>query len=134
MHIFLSFIAIFSSGDPYSGYHSHAAYRLQKSPVKLRFGGRQSKKSRWNYFESLQDSKATRQEIENFTSLREGKSCLNSEPDHAKRKGHFLIKISLHVQICYVHASLILKIITCSNLKIFDSKMRYPLNDALSFR
>ena len=44
---------------------------------KLRFGGRQSKKSRYNYFESLQDSKATRQEIENFTSLREGKSCLN---------------------------------------------------------
>ena len=28
-------------------------------------------------FESLQDSKATWQEIENFTSLREGKSCLN---------------------------------------------------------
>ena len=44
---------------------------------KLRFGGRQSKKSRWNYFEALQDSKASRQEIENFTSLREGKSCLN---------------------------------------------------------
>ena len=43
-----------------------------KESVKLRFGGRQSKKSRWNYFESLQDSKATRQEIENFTSLREG--------------------------------------------------------------
>ena len=44
---------------------------------KLRFGGRQAKKSRWNYFESLQDSKATRQEIENFTSLSEGKSWLN---------------------------------------------------------
>ena len=28
-------------------------------------------------FESLQDSKATWQGIENFTSLREGKSCLN---------------------------------------------------------
>ena len=44
---------------------------------KLRFGGRQSKKSRWNHFESLQDSKVARKEIENFTSLREGKSCLN---------------------------------------------------------
>ena len=44
---------------------------------KLRFGGRQSKKSRWNYFEALQDSKTIRQEIENFTSPREGKSCLN---------------------------------------------------------
>ena len=28
-------------------------------------------------FESFQDSKETWQEIENFTSLREGKSCLN---------------------------------------------------------
>ena len=46
-------------------------------PKQLCFGGRQSKKSCWNYFESLQNSKATRQEIENFTSLREGKSCLN---------------------------------------------------------
>ena len=50
---------------------------FKSGTIKLRFGGRQSKKSRWNYFESLQDSKATRQEIENFTSLREGKSCLN---------------------------------------------------------
>ena len=57
--------------------HYSTTYRLQKSQVKLRFGGRQSKKSRWNYFESLQDSKATRQEIEHLTSLREGKSCLN---------------------------------------------------------
>ena len=30
----------------YSGYQQHATYRFQKTPLKLRFGGRQSKKSR----------------------------------------------------------------------------------------
>ena len=79
--------------------------RLQKSRIKLCFDGRQSKKSRWNCFESLQDSKSIRQETENFTSLREGKMLklhVRSEPDNAKRKGHFLIKHlnSLHVLIC----------------------------------
>ena len=40
----------------YSGYQWHATYSIEKSQIKLRFGGRQSKKSRWNYFEFWQDS------------------------------------------------------------------------------
>ena len=40
--------------------HGNACYAgyLQKGRVKLRFGGRQSNKSRWNYFESLQGNSA----------------------------------------------------------------------------
>ena len=61
-------------------------YDIQKSRIKLRFGGRQSKKSRWNYFEFWQDSKVTRQETKNFTSLREGKLYLNWFPSKIKQK------------------------------------------------
>ena len=79
----------------FSRHGLHATYHLQKSRIKLCFGGRQSKKSRRNYFEFWQDSKVTRQETKDFYLSKRRQTLFksSSELDQGKIKGIFEFKI-----------------------------------------